>query len=284
MAEAAAEGKCRLTNSVGRFARSHIIPKALTDLDSKGERRVEVGIGLGIKKRFDSWFDLELCTHEGEKILSEIDTAAIQMLREHQLIWSSWDGEILPRIDFEIGDAKTVPNFRRIRFRDPRTLQLFFLSLLWRAAASKRSEFMHVILSDDEIEDLRKRVCSKSPGLTSDYPVHLQQVTTLGTKHNRAPLMEEMSFALTNEAERKVSYVRFYFDGLVAIMFLFRGRNDAGDHLKLSVADGANGETIVMGRPFEDSRTSENIKTMVRVVSREIALGHGHRRKGKGKK
>ena len=81
----ATEGLCKLTKKNGCFARSHIIPRALTRLSTAGERMVEVGIDRGIKKRYDSWFDTSLVIRDGEKILEDIDTPAIEILRKHKM-------------------------------------------------------------------------------------------------------------------------------------------------------------------------------------------------------
>ena len=40
--------------------------------------------------RSNSWYDYNLVTAKGEKILSEIDDLAISELRKHKLIWSGF--------------------------------------------------------------------------------------------------------------------------------------------------------------------------------------------------
>lgn len=264
---------CKLTKKRGRFARSHLLPKALTRLSLTGERLVEVGIGEGIKKRFDSWFDLELCTHEGEKILADIDTKAIRILRENFLIWGSWGTAEKLQADFDVGTAEEQ-NIRQITIKNAPALQLFFLSLLWRAAATNRAEFKHVQVAPEILEDIRLRVLNKNIGQVEDYPVHLYQVTTIGVKHNRVPLSEEVNIATDDDiAERNVPFVRFYFDGLVALVYLFKDRTDGGEHNKVSLCGRADGKTLVFGNPFENSRVNDNIKTMVEIVNEEEKNG-----------
>lgn len=97
----AAQGVCKLTGEYGYFAHSHILPKSLTRLGNKGEKRWETKNGRGMGKRYDSWFDDELVIYEGERILEAIDTPAIVMLRKHKLVWSSWGNALkIPIPDF----------------------------------------------------------------------------------------------------------------------------------------------------------------------------------------
>jgi hypothetical protein len=58
-------GVCRLTGTPGEFVASHIIPLALTRLSGTGEKRIEAGIGLGIKHRANSWYDNALVKGNG---------------------------------------------------------------------------------------------------------------------------------------------------------------------------------------------------------------------------
>ena len=83
-------GLCKLTGTNGLYVKSHIIPASLTRLPTNGQKVVEAGIGLGVKSRFVSWYDNKLVTRIGEDILEQIDTPAIEALRAHKLIWSSW--------------------------------------------------------------------------------------------------------------------------------------------------------------------------------------------------
>lgn len=150
-------GRCQLTGQYGPYVKSHIIPASLTRLPSNGKKIIQAGIGLGVKHRFVSWYDNELVTRAGEDILEEIDTPAIEILRKHKLIWSSWGSDKRLKAD----DFLAEPNeqgIRVVRIGRAKELQLFFLSLLWRSAASRRPEFSQVQLPADTVEDLRRRV------------------------------------------------------------------------------------------------------------------------------
>ena len=262
------EGLCKLTGKHGTFARSHIIPRALTRLSAVGERMIEVGFDLDSKKRYDSWFDTHLVIREGEKILEELDTRAIAILRKHKMLWSSWSGATKLVVDDLIGPPDGA-NFRTVVFEESEILQLFFLSLVWRSAASDRPELSDVKLADDILEDIRLRVLNKKMGESHDYPIHLHQLTTIGIQHNRTPLKEKFTLLLDDghESLETAERVRIYFDGLVAHVHMFKERTVADSYVKISLGNGPDGSTIVIGRPYLTSRTDENIRTLVKHVS-----------------
>ena len=87
-----------------------------------------------------SWYDTALVTSPGEEILRGLDDWAIRELRQHKLIWSSWGTDI----ELNTADHVQLPldamgwGCREIEVSEPARLRLFFLSLLWRAAASSR--------------------------------------------------------------------------------------------------------------------------------------------------
>ncbi|UDD27822.1 hypothetical protein LGL99_22045 [Klebsiella pneumoniae] len=83
-------GVCQLTGDFGPFQRSHILPKAVTKLSDNGERYRETSLNTRPVWRSNSWYDYNLVTAKGEKILSEIDDLAISELRKHKLIWSGF--------------------------------------------------------------------------------------------------------------------------------------------------------------------------------------------------
>jgi hypothetical protein len=205
-------GTCALTGDQGQFVKSHLIPRALTRLSRKGEKFIQSGIGEPMTRVPDSWYDLKLVTRVGEDILADIDDLGISALREHHLIWSGWN-QHTSLVDL-LGLDPKIP-VREFRLHDTKNLRLFFISLLWRAGASNLPEFRYVPLTPEEIEDLRQKVFNRDPGAQEDYPIILHQLSTLGAPHNRAPLLEEDTIKIEGEPDRKVTYVRFYFEGLV---------------------------------------------------------------------
>ncbi|OOG58047.1 hypothetical protein B0E49_04245 [Polaromonas sp. C04] len=219
-----------------------------------------------MKKRADSWYDSSLCTRLGEDILEDIDTKGIEELRRHRLVWSGWsaDETHLKLSAADLGGGA----IRLLKLQSPEVLRLFFLSLLWRAAASTRPEFSDIVLLKDELEDLRVRVLNKNPGRPEDYPIQLFQLTTRGTAHNRTPLLERKPLVEDDGSHGEmITYARFYFDGLVSHIHLPRGQQIGDGYLKVCL--GFQEATAVFGHEFDHSRTEENLRTMARVVMRE---------------
>lgn len=175
--EVTKSGVCALVKEHGDYVKSHLIPKALTVISKKGEARTEASLdgNQRLKRRFDSWFDFELCTRDGENVLEKIDSRGINVLREYQLIWSGWDSQPFNSGEFFSLDASNTSGIRILDSNQEKDkiLQLFFLSLLWRASATKIPEFEDFQLDVDVIEDLRLRVVQQDPGDFKDYPIML---------------------------------------------------------------------------------------------------------------
>jgi hypothetical protein len=259
-------GLCELTGTHGPYVKSHIIPASLTRLPTNGQKVVEAGIGLGVKNRFVSWYDNELVTRVGEDILEEIDTPAIDVLREHKLIWSSWGSENRLKTNDLLAKSDEQA-FRVVKFSRAKELQLFFLSVVWRSAATQRPEFSDVQIPADLVEDIRRRVSAKDPGPFGDYPVQLFQIVSKGILHNRAPLLERTVVELETGDRREMDYVRIYFDGLVARVHL--ALRESFDERYLGTCLRSGEGTIVFAHEFEASRTAANIKEMVATVVKE---------------
>jgi hypothetical protein len=260
-------GRCQLTGERGAYVKSHIIPAALTRLPSNGKKIVEAGIGLGVKSRFVGWYDNELVTRVGEDILEEIDTPAIEILRSHKLIWSSWAEEELPANDYAHQSEPLA--FRFLDILRAKELHLFFLSLVWRSAASRRPELSEVQLPTHVLEDLRSRVHEKDSRSFDDYPVQLFQIVTKGILHNRAPLLEKSVVELETGGRHEVEYVRIYFDGLVARVHL--ALRESFDERYLATCLRSGDKTMVFTHEFDRSRTAADIKEMVTTVVKESA-------------
>jgi hypothetical protein len=208
------------------------------------------------------WYDNELVTRVGEDILEQIDTPAIQVLREHRLIWSSWaSDETLITNDLLAPSGEQA--YREIRIPRAKELQLFFLSVLWRSAATSRHEFSEVQLAADTLEDIRIRVCCKNPGAFSDYPVQLFQTTSKGVLHNRVPLLESNVFELEDGDSIELEYLRIYFDGLVARV------HTKFDERLLGTCLRSDEPTTVRAYAFDNSRNASDIKEVVSTVVKE---------------
>jgi hypothetical protein len=168
-------------------------------------------------RRWTSWYDDRLVTQAGEDILRDYDTHAIQELRSHHLIWSSWgNSRALSPTDYSpIPD--TPYGVRAVIGLNSRKLRIFYLSLLWRAAATKLPEFSGVVLPSDDLEQLRLMVLNRLHEPLSFYPIQLIQLSTKGRIHNYTPTAgEKIVPAYEAEPERAERVFRFYFDGLIA--------------------------------------------------------------------
>lgn len=210
-------GNCSLTGANGKFVDSHLIPRALTKHHTPGRPFVQTrGAQRPIRRR-TSWYDPLLVTQSGEDILSGYDNWAIGQLRHNRLVWSSWGlRRRLAAADHAQVDG-TPYGIRHLTGIDKAKLRLFFLSLLWRAAASSLPEFEEVSLHGDELEQLRTLVLEGDPGPLDFFPISLTQLSTRGPAHNHAPIAQDKFIPAYGDApSSSVPIFRFYFDGLIA--------------------------------------------------------------------
>jgi hypothetical protein len=167
------------------------------------------------------------------------------------LIWSGWDSEV---------DQGWAAGVRMATLAAPSAIQLFFLSLVWRAAASSRPEMALVELEPELLEDLRVRVLTKTPGNVWDYPLVLHQLVTKGFAHNRAPLLEfEPSPPLRNGKSSMMRRVRIYIDGLVGQVHLPGQAQVNEEFLRSCAVGGGDPQTMIFTHTFEKSRAYANV-------------------------
>jgi len=208
-------GVCKLTGSTGKFVDSHLIPKALTRAGGLGSSLIQGGVGRRPVTRHSSWYDPELVTQEGETILAKLDDWAIRELRRTKLVWSGW-GPTKTLTDVDLIPGTEWGN-RFVESKHWRRLRLFFLSLLWRAAASTREEFSEVRLADEDRERLRKMIVEENPDPIDYFQIQLVQLSTLGFEHNHTPISgTKVISGVNGESDYEVPFYRFYFDGLIA--------------------------------------------------------------------
>lgn len=246
-------GVCALLREEGQFAKSHLIPQALTRTDVRGERFIETAIGFRPIRRFTSWYDHQLVTQKGEQVLSEIDTHGIAELRKHKLVWSGWGKDKkLNTNDYSVQpDAKNGLGIRLIENIDSHKLRLFFLSLLWRALSTKIKEFSHLDNIGVNLRTLRQIVATKARTPASYHPIVLSQLDSRGFTHNHTPTVQEIDFPFEGGI-RKALYYRFYMDGIVAHIYP-EECNDLFLIAPVSFVGGA--ETLwVSTRRFEESK------------------------------
>ncbi len=203
-------------------------------------------------RRWDSWYDPQLTIHQGENILADLDNWAVAELRKHKLIWTGWKAGHFPRDELTLISG-TVWGVRKIEGINPGRLRLFFLSLLWRAAATMRPEFSAATLPAEDLEQLRQMLVSGNPGPLAFYPAQLTQLYTRGEIHNHVPIADTKVIpAYGTTPERHMPIFRFYFDGLVA--HIHRHATDSGYTADLGPLTVGDGNTLIVSAlPYEKS-------------------------------
>lgn len=210
------EGQCKLTLDNGKFIKSHLIPQSLTKPEIRGGIMKQIGEGSRPKKATSSWYDSELVIKKGEDILTEYDTSAIRILRNHQLIWTSWkesfttDDSKFHIIDENYG----VREFSSLNWK---SLRLFGLSLLWRACNTSQVGFCDIKIPKNDLEKIRLMLINRDCGAIHFYPIKFCQLSTKGKIHNQTPFIRKFELPKRCEVTKSkyLNIVRFYFDGLI---------------------------------------------------------------------
>lgn len=258
------EGICKLTLKKGRYVNSHILPRALTMLSRDGQRAIQAELGNRPLRRLQGWYDNTLAIKEGEDILSDIDNKAITLLRENHLVWSGWPTVVdkLPCDINQITKLDENTSLRIIEGVDFRPLKIFFLSIVWRAAASSREDMRLVSLPPDMLEKLRIATLNQDALADVDFPVKIHQLSSRGFMHNRSPIIEQQTFDLNPPYRPMVhNFCRIYMDGLIAHVALDADKNyvDSLDNLIV----GKSNSLAIIANTFESSRTFSNLQELV---------------------
>lgn len=255
-------GTCTLTGVSGKFVKSHIIPQSVTRFEIKGVKVMQVGIGYRAGWRATSWYDDELVTQNGEDILQLLDDNGVLELRNNKMIWNSWDREWtkLPQ-EYLLNEGNYDLNFRLISGVNVEALRLFFYSMVWRAAVSKRPEMKYVELEDNIINLLSQIIKGESKNESYFFPITFDQLITKGPLHNRSPIIEEDIVDVDEKTKLHRRYVRFYFNGLVTNVHLSTDEESFNNFGKLAL--GFDHETFFICRDYENSRELSDIKEMV---------------------
>ena len=251
-----AVGICQLTLRKGRFVKAHIIPRALTSIaPASSPIALLNGSARPPIRRWSSWYDPALVIRAGEDILRDYDTWGIQFLRNHHLVWSSWnDHASLPNTQPQ---AEPI-DFREVPVTDPRMARLFFLSLLWRAAATNLTEFATIEIPDHDLEVLRTCLVERSLPAPEFYPMTLFQLVTRGEEHIWAPCRTDMATFTDDGVPRgSIPLFRFYFDGL---SLLVRLPHEEETEPLGDLAIGGSERLLVQTLPFEASRQLRDLQ------------------------
>jgi hypothetical protein len=250
-------GVCKLTGASGKFVKSHIIPRAIAPPAPGGEPFAQAGNGLRPSRRRESWYDPNLVTQEGEAILTSYDTWGIAELRRQKLIWQSWGPMTsLSTSDF-IGISKDH-GARSISFSDPTRMQLFLLSILWRAAASDLPAFAEISLRHSDTRRLKRYLLDAHRPPADFFPASITQLSTLGLPHNASPFAQiKDSGALGIFPPVREKIFRFYFDGM--IVHFHADAEDRTVNGLGAMAVGASPLTVISTVSFEASWHRQNM-------------------------
>ncbi|MEO9614122.1 MAG: hypothetical protein ABJG86_14395 [Nitratireductor sp.] len=200
--------------------------------------------------RPNSWYDRQLVTARGEKILAEYDTEGIQEIRRIGAVWSGRQDKSL---QIQQVDTDTGVGHLTAKTDHPYKLRLFVLSLLWRSAATELEEFQNVQMSSEDLEYLRDLVVSGQSGRSDEFPTVFLCLRGPGLEHNHTPVRQKYE----SESSRLEIY-RFYFDGLIILV----GDKNAPDEFAREMKSylvGFQNEFFMMARPFKGSRQERDL-------------------------
>jgi hypothetical protein len=178
------------------------------------------------------------------------------------------------------GDGTSV-GLRQIQFEngtEASDLRLFFLSLLWRAAATERPECSEISLGAADIEKLRTMILERVAEPVSFYPITLIQISTIGVRHNHAPIAQNKFIpSPSGDDGRSEPIFRFYADGLV--MHFSRLPPEENELHKLnSYWVGGGSSLTLVTVPYQMSAQHRNLEIVVAEakLGRPLwELGHG---------
>jgi hypothetical protein len=246
-------GKCRLTGKLGNFVKAHIIPEALTKPSIAGESFIQAGQGDRPVRRWTSWYDANLVTSDGERILADYDSWGIAELRRLNLVWSSLgNSKVVDREDWN-ATGNEGHGVRIFDYDNGDELRLFLLSILWRAAASKMTEFKYIRIPGRQLDQLGKMLLNRDPKPYFLFAACLIQLTSIGPRHNFTPMAGKKRSGPSKKDQTRI--FRFYFDGL-AVHFhrdaVVRQWRQMGD---LCIQNGKQIGVVTV--PFESSMQNE---------------------------
>jgi len=196
-------GTCLLTGDIGKMVKSHIIPKALTRNEIKGDFFIEernMNGHIVYSKAFDSWHDSNIVTQKGEDILADLDHFAIEELRKKGMVWSGKFKNFTDHLKVDI-----------VNFNNPQKMRIYFLSLLWRASVSSHPVFKNINLDASKTAKLKALITGEIEDDFSFFPVSLYSLS-LGEIHN---------YSAGFDIIKDITFFRLYHDGLI-IRFMDR--------------------------------------------------------------
>ena len=258
-------GKCLLTGATGTFVKSHLTPQAFTAPTTPGGLFITAGERTRPIRTFTSWYDKKIVTRKGEDILADLDSYAVNTLRNKKLVWSGWHKE--DHLDQHLHDMfSDTHGIRKITFEDANKIRLFFLSLLWRWGVSMLPAARDVKLSIDQLHQLRDMILTSNAGDPGYFPITLIQISTRGETQNMSPILtEKQIYHHQSDTEKSVPFYRFYFDGLIAHFDMPSDVSGLGD-----LVLGAGKNLVFPTVAYEASFQSQNLTYLKQDVEHEF--------------
>lgn len=152
---------CKLTGDVGEPVQAHIIPRSFYDLSP------EAGVTRMVSSAPDEYpkrapigaYDCGMVTAVGERVFTQWDRYAYELL-------------VRDRARLQRVAVAGEPTLFTVAGFDYPKLKLFFLSVLWRAAATTHPFFRRTKLGPHELS-IRQMLLAGDPGSPEQYSVHL---------------------------------------------------------------------------------------------------------------
>lgn len=156
---------CALCLEFKHLQNSHIIPNSSFRKIKKNGKAILVSADKPVSNTQDSWYEPQLC-EDCEKLLSKFEVYALSVLREK--------------------NVKTIINDKSISFVDidVQKIQLFFLSIFWRAANSEKSEYKRVCLPEPWNNELRQYILSNKSVPLNSVTVKISYLTHHGQRNS----------------------------------------------------------------------------------------------------
>lgn len=157
---------CALCLEFKPLQKSHIIPNSFFRKVKKKGKAILVSADKPVSNTQDSWYEPQLCK-DCENLLSKsYEVYALPVLREK--------------------NVKTIINDKSISFVDidVQKIQLFFLSIFWRAANSENSEYECVFLPEPWNNELRQYILNNKAVPLNLVTVKISYLTHQGQRNS----------------------------------------------------------------------------------------------------
>lgn len=191
---------CALCLKFEPLKKSHAIPDSCFRKIKKNGQAILVSADKPVSNTQDSLYEPQLCG-DCENLLSKsYEVYALPVLRET--------------------DVKTIINDKSISFVDidVKKIQLFFLSIFWRAANSEKSEYKYACLPEPWNNELRQYILNNKAVPLNLVTVKISYLTHQGQRNNDNE--KALKGIIRTPFCRKLLYNRFSFCFLMEGFFI----------------------------------------------------------------